>query len=145
MSPGKHQYAFESRLAEDWPVREWCDSHFLVGVSGGPDSTALLRGLISLKERSGGAGKLYVAHLNHQMRGASAEDDAAWVQELCERIAVPLLTERADAVAISQTQGDGREAAARAARYSFFRRAAEEIGARFVAVGHTADDQVETV
>src|SRR4051794_20721353 len=145
MNPGKHQYEFESRLAEDWPVREWCDSHVLVGVSGGPDSTAVLRGLVSLRQTAGGAGTLYVAHLNHQMRGTSADDDAAWVQELCESIAVPLLRERADVVTISEKQGDGREAAARAARYGFFRRVAEEHGARFVTVGHTADDQVETV
>jgi tRNA(Ile)-lysidine synthase len=145
MKSAEYQHEFDRRLTEAWPVQEWRDSHVLIGVSGGPDSVAMLRGLVSLKADAGGAGKLYVAHLNHQMRGTAANSDADWVQGLCEHVRAPLVTERADVAAISDEQGDGWEAAARCARYSFFRRTAEQLGARFVAVGHTADDQVETV
>src|SRR5205085_1637668 len=133
------------RLIESWPVREWCDSHVVVGVSGGPDSVAMLRGMVSLKESCRGAGKLYVAHLNHQMRGTAAGQDEAWVSKLCERLGLQISVERADVAAIAAGQGDGWEAAARSARYDFLRKVAERLGARFVATAHTADDQVETV
>jgi tRNA(Ile)-lysidine synthase len=64
---------------------------------------------------------------------------------LCQRLEVPLEVGKADVAAIAKRQGDGLEAAARAARYDFLLRTAEKLGARFVAVAHTADDQIETV
>src|SRR5438270_6040588 len=128
MSQSHRQHELEKRLAESWPVREWCDSHVLLGVSGGPDSVAMLRGMVSLKETHGGAGKLYVAHLNHQMRGTAADEDEAWVRILCERFGVQLAVERTDIAVIAADQGDGWEAAARSARYDFLRRTAERLG-----------------
>src|SRR5437016_2299062 len=107
METDGYQHEFESQVVEAWPVKEWRDSHVLIGVSGGPDSVAMLRGLISLKADAGGTGKLYVAHLNHQMRGTAANEDAEWVQSLCEHVRIPLVTERADVAAISDEQGDG--------------------------------------
>src|SRR4051794_11522693 len=145
MNAAESEHEVERRLVEDWPVREWGDSHVLAAVSGGPDSVAMLRGLVSVKAAAGGAGKLYVAHLNHQMRGKASNEDEQWVRSLCERLGLPFFSERTDVAAISREQGDGWEAAARCARYTFFRRAAEELGARYVATGHTADDQVETI
>ena len=59
-------HELERRLAESWPVREWCDTHVVLGVSGGADSVALLRAMAALKEQDG-RGKLYVA-LNHGLR-----------------------------------------------------------------------------
>ena len=91
------------------------------------------------------AGKLYVAHLNHGLRGSAADADEVWLRSLCERLKLMLDVEKMDVSAIAAEQGDGWEAAARSARYNFLRRAAERIGGRFVATAHTANDQVETV
>jgi tRNA(Ile)-lysidine synthase len=142
-SPNGHE--LERRLAESWPVREWGDTHVVLGVSGGADSVAMLRAMASLKESYGGRGRLYVAHLNHGMRGSAADADEDWLRSLCERLKVLLDVARMDVSLIPAQQGDGWEAAARSARYDFLRVAAERIGGRFVATAHTADDQVETV
>jgi tRNA(Ile)-lysidine synthase len=136
---------FERRLAEAWPPREWCECHVTLGVSGGADSVALLRAMVVLKERVGGRGQLYVAHLNHGLRGDTAEADAAWVRSLCERLGLPCEVGKVDVGSLAEEQGDGWEAAARSARYDFLVGAAEWVGARFVATEHSADDQVETV
>src|SRR6476660_4901230 len=109
MATRADQLEFVGRLAEAWPAREGRDSHVVVGVSGGPDSVALLRGLVSLKAIAGGGGKLYVGHLNHQMRGTAANEDEEWVRHLCERLRVPFLSERADIAAISKENGGGWE------------------------------------
>lgn len=139
------QHELERRLAANWPVREWCDSHVVLAVSGGADSVAMLRAVVALKKTAGGTGKLYAAHLNHGLRGIEADADEAWLKVLCAPMDVPLEAVKADVTAIAALQGDGWEAAARTARYEFLQQTAERLGARFVATAHTADDQVETV
>jgi tRNA(Ile)-lysidine synthase len=141
--PNGHE--LERRLAESWLAREWCDTHVVLGVSGGADSVAMLRAMASLKKEYGGRGQLYFAHLNHGMRGSAADADETWLRMLCEQLKLPLEVEKTNVAAIAEKQGDGWEAAARTARYDFLRAAAERIGARFVATAHTANDQVETV
>lgn len=145
MADVRLQHELESRLAKSWPVHEWCGSHVVLGVSGGPDSVAMLRAMVALKSSAGGDGKLYVAHLNHGLRAAAADEDQRWLQLLCQQLEIQLEVGSADVATIAEQQGDGWEAAARAARYDFLRQAAERLGARFVAAGHTADDQAETV
>jgi tRNA(Ile)-lysidine synthase len=135
----------KSALVDGWPEAEWRDVHVVLAVSGGADSVALLRAMFTAKERAGGQGRLYVAHLNHGLRPADAADDEAWLVDLCRRLGMPLEIGRVDVAALAADQGDGLEAAARSARYDFLRVTAERLGARFVAVAHTADDQVETV
>jgi tRNA(Ile)-lysidine synthase len=134
-----------NRLLEAWPPVDWRDSHVVLAVSAGPDSVALLRSMMAAKETVQGQGRLVVAHFHHGIRGALADADQAWLQELCSRVDLPLICGRPSDEAISDDQGDGWEAAARAARYRFLCETAEKMGARFVAVAHTADDQVETV
>lgn len=136
---------FERRLAANWPSCAWRESHVVLAVSGGADSVALLRAMVGLKKLSGGPGRVFVAHLNHGLRGDEADADAAWLARLCEQLEVPLETNTADVASLAASEGDGWEAAARGARYDFLRQTAERLGARFVATGHTADDQVETV
>ena len=141
--PSGHE--LERRLAESWPAPEWCDTHVVLAVSGGADSVAMLRAMAALKTRHGGRGQLYVAHLNHGLRGSAADADEGWLRSLCERLKLMLEIERIDVSAIAAEQGDGWEAAARSARYDFLRTAAERVGGRFVVTAHTASDQVETV
>jgi tRNA(Ile)-lysidine synthase len=135
----------EAAMADAWPVDQWRDSHVVVGISGGADSVALLRAILATKARAGGRGGVLAAHLHHGLRGVEADADQAWLERLCSQLEVQLAVGQADWAAGVADAGDGWEAAARALRYDFLLQSAERIGARFVAVAHTADDQVETV
>lgn len=139
------QHPVEEHIARAWPPVDWADVHVVAAVSAGADSVAMLRALLALKRQAGGDGTVYVVHVNHQLRGAEADADQAWLESLCLRLGVPLEVSQVDVAALAAAQGDGFEAAARLARYELLRTTAERLGARFVAVAHTADDQVETV
>lgn len=115
----------------------------LAGVSGGPDSVCLLHFLKNMERRWG----LSVAacHVHHGLRGATADRDEKFVQELCARLSVPLFCARVKAGVHAREQGLSLEHAARQLRYGAFADCARAIGAKKVAVGHHLDDQVETV
>ncbi|MBE0466493.1 MAG: tRNA lysidine(34) synthetase TilS [Candidatus Desulforudis sp.] len=115
----------------------------LVGVSGGPDSVALLDVLSGLRDLLGIS--LAAAHLNHRLRGASADADARYVRQLAEKLGVPCTVEACDVAAYRQEHGLSIQVAAREVRHHFFERVARETGAVRVALGHQADDQVETI
>lgn len=136
--------AFLQSLTAAWPPDEWSGITVLIAVSGGPDSVALLRGLAELKSQAGGAGRLIVGHFDHRLRPESVED-ACFVGDLARQLSLPFEQGQADVGRLATLQGDGVEAAAREARYAFLRQTAEQQGARYVATGHTADDQIETV
>ena len=133
------------QLAIAWPPSEWRDVHVLVAVSGGPDSMALLRCLLSVKQQVGGKGELLVGHVNHQLRGASALADQQWLQQECESLGLPLIVRAGNVREAASAEGDGLEAAARAERYRLLVEMAERRGARYLAVGHHREDQIETV
>ncbi|MFC1511288.1 tRNA lysidine(34) synthetase TilS [Candidatus Margulisiibacteriota bacterium] len=114
----------------------------LVAVSGGADSTALLHLLDSHKKELGI--RLHVAHLNHLIRKADAELDVRYVQGLAQKLKVPLTTESFDVQQFAKEERLGLEVAARQIRYAFFEKVANLVGANKIAVGHTADDNVET-
>ena len=114
----------------------------LLGVSGGADSVAMLRGLLALRPRF--EMDLHVAHLDHGLRPDSA-GDAAWLGELCGRLELPFWCEAADVAGAAAAAGCGLEETARRVRYDFFQRQAEKIAARDVLLAHTADDQAETI
>jgi tRNA(Ile)-lysidine synthase len=134
-------HAFEEKLAASWAPDAWRDVTVLAAVSGGADSVALLRGLLTVRQT--GPGRLIVAHLNHQLRGAESDEDQAFVVELCRQLQVPCEAESLPMHARPPRRGV--EAAARAARYEFFTRTAARLGARYVVTAHTADDQAETI
>ncbi len=103
-------------------------------LSGGADSVALLFGLYLLKERFGF--RLSAAHFNHHLRGEESHRDEVFVRELCSRYEIPLYVGHAHVTAGEK----GLEAAARDARYAYFRTLPGKI-----ATAHTADDNAETV
>lgn len=103
-------------------------------VSGGADSTALLFGLYLLREKFDFT--LSAAHFNHRLRGAESDGDEQFVRTLCDRFDIPLYVGSADVVAGKK----GLEAAAREARYAFFRTLSGKI-----ATAHTANDNGETI
>lgn len=115
----------------------------VVGVSGGPDSVALLHVLLALREEL--ELRLHVAHLNHLFRGAEAEEDAVFVAGLAKAWGLPVTVETFDVPALVAKEGVSAQEAARRVRYGFLRRVAASAGAAKVAVGHHADDQAETV
>lgn len=115
----------------------------LVGVSGGADSVALLRGLVELRGRLGI--RFRAAHLNHQLRGAAALLDARWVERLCQSFNVPVTVGSVDIEARADERGAGIEEVARDERYRFLEETARASGCLFIAVAHTADDQAETI
>ncbi len=119
----------------------------VVGVSGGADSLCLLGALQALSQRASPAapGRLIVAHLDHGLRGAKGQRDAATVQEFASTLGVSCVVESADVRALATRERRSLEDAARQARYHFFHRVAAAHGAERICVGHTRDDQAETV
>lgn len=115
------------------------DAPLVVGCSGGPDSSALLIALARVHR-----GPLTAACFNHRMRPeAEAAADHAFVLALAGHLGIACV---AGAAAPSETAaGAGPEASARAARYRWLARVAADRAAGHVAVGHTLDDQAETV
>ncbi|MGD8331078.1 MAG: tRNA lysidine(34) synthetase TilS [Acidobacteriota bacterium] len=114
-------------------------SRLLVGCSGGGDSVALLDILECLAPQLGL--RLAVAHLHHGWRGAEADEDMARVERLAGARGLEFFGHRID---LSGSPGS-REEAARDARLGFFGDTAQRWRADAVALGHTADDQLETV
>ncbi len=110
----------------------------LAGVSGGPDSFCLLDILYK-------AGyQVVVAHFNHQLR-PEADMEAGSVSARAGSLCLPYVTDSADVHAYADTHGLSLEEAARSLRYQFLFAAARQYAAQAVVVGHTADDQVETI
>ena len=117
------------------------ETSVLIGVSGGADSVALLRGLFELRQEF--SLSLHVAHLNHKLRGAASDADAAWVEQLAMSLNLPV---EIGSVTNDPTQERGGvEEAARDARYRFLNETAARLEFNTIALAHTANDQVETV
>ena len=114
----------------------------LVAVSGGPDSTCLLLTLAAL--RASLRFELHAAYFDHQLRGPrAAAREQRFVRSLTEQLDVPLHCGGGDVRA--HARGRSPEEAARELRYRFLAQAARTAACGAVAVGHTRDDQAETV
>ncbi len=115
----------------------------LVACSGGPDSLALLSVLAELAKSF--RLELAVAHLDHGLRGARGAADARFVARHAARLGLAAKVERMDARAWMKEHGIPGEAGLRRMRHAFLARAARELACGAIALGHTADDQAETV
>ena len=142
-----------------WPIESFCDVTLVLGVSGGADSVALTR---IVKSLATDPAHVFVAHFNHQLRGEDSDADEAFTMRLAESCGFQFRGERSnpsqspnEAIDTQQAgvtlarsdsnRGEGLESLARKERYEFFRRIAKQVGARYIALAHTRDDQVETV
>lgn len=114
-------------------------ARYLIGVSGGRDSTALLHALTA-----DGFDSLIVCHLNHGLRGAAGAGDARFVAALAKRLGLEAVIEKTDVAQMAAKRGQSIETAARAARYEFFARVARVRRCHSLFLAHHADDQVET-
>jgi tRNA(Ile)-lysidine synthase len=115
------------------------DRRYLIGVSGGRDSIALLHWLVNL-----GYEKLVVCHLNHQLRGQSSNADARFVEKLVGKYQVDFELGAANVPAFARKEKLSIETAARDSRYSFFAKTARRRRCHTIFLAHHADDLVET-
>ena len=115
----------------------------LVGVSGGPDSVALIHILHTLAP--GYVLRLAMAHLNHGLRSAESDRDQAFVADLAKHLEMPLYVEKQDVRGYQKKHRLSVEEAARQVRYRFFHGTAARHGFHKIALGHQADDNAEQV
>ena len=122
----------------------------VVAVSGGADSVALTRALDAARDLRAPL-PLVLAHLNHQLRGRDSEGDEEFVVDLHERLTAAgrpnlmLSRTRRDMAAQARAEGANLEALARRERYRWLAEVARTHGMKYIATGHTANDQAETV
>ena len=134
------RYFFEAGLAHTRGV---------VALSGGPDSVALAHVLVRLL-RDGFFTQLVLAHVNHQLRGEESDADEVFVQQIAESWRegsnhLRCETIRIDVMAAVRAEGNNLEKTARELRYRWLEKIVCETEADWLATGHSADDQAETV
>lgn len=115
----------------------------IVAVSGGPDSICLLHILNTLKEKY--SIELYVAHINHCLRGEESDKDEEYVREVCKHYDIDFYSTRIDVTHLAKEKKMSFETAAREARYIFFDEVIKKVQGNKIALAHNANDQCETV
>ena len=123
------------RFIRDFPPPR----RYLIGVSGGRDSIALLHLLVDL-----GYNKLVVCHLNHQLRGRESRRDARFVEKIARDLRLDSEIGSTDVGALARRSKLSIETAARFARFAFFVEAARRRRCSRIFLAHHADDLVET-
>ncbi len=117
------------------------DDRIVVAVSGGADSVCLLHLLKQIARRRGFL--LHVAHLDHQFRPEAIEE-AHFVEKLAQDWQLPVTIATRPVLEEAKKLHLGKQAGARAVRYVFLMETAQKVNARWIATGHTCDDQAET-
>ena len=142
MSPAQKLLAEIERLNKRYTLLERGD-RIVVGVSGGPDSVALLALLTKLKRKHGLC--LAAAHLNHGLRSQNARRDEALAKDTAARLGAYFYSKRVAVRTIARKTGRSLEETGRLQRYRFFEETARRFRANKIATGHTLDEQAETV
>lgn len=133
--------AFETAIAAIEP-HITPKSRLCVALSGGSDSVVLLHMLLHARLSCGG---ISAVHIEHGIRGASSQADAAFCKRLCDRLEVPLFRFSVDIPALAKKNKANIEDTARTYRRAVFEQLIREDKADFVLTAHHADDQAETV
>jgi len=134
-------------LAQEWLASGLLqrDDRVVVGVSGGPDSMALLHLLLAANHTLEWQLQLHLAHLDHGLRGEESAQDAAFVRAAADSLDLSCTIEAQNVADLAEAESLGIEEAARQARYAFYQRVCLQTGNKIVAVGHHADDNAETI
>jgi len=119
------------------------EDNVLVGVSGGPDSIALLHVLSKISPKF--SFRLGIAHLNHGIRGKDSDKDAAFVLSFAKHLNIPCYIEAADVQRYRRNHKLSLEQAARRVRYDFFHRLSKIYQFNKIALGHHLDDNTEMI
>ncbi len=119
------------------------NDHVVVGVSGGPDSMALLYCL--LEARKAIPFMIHVAHVNHGVRGEEARSDQLFVERISKELGLPYYTINVNMIEYGKEKGITAEEAGRELRYGFFRDILRSLGKGKIAVAHNMNDQAETL
>ncbi len=133
----KSRFGIEQAICEAWPIELWGESTVIVAASGGADSTALLEAILQIRPDPA---RTIVAHFNHAMRGAESDGDQSFVESTSEKLGVKCISKRATPDEISKPS----ESSLRKLRHQFLKEVALSHNARWIVMGHQADDQVET-
>ncbi len=115
----------------------------ICAVSGGADSICLLHTLISLKDEFGI--ELYVANVNHLIRGEESDGDSEFVKEFCKKENIIFFYREYDVINIAKEKKLGEEECGRILRYEFFEEMANELGGAKIATAHNLNDNAETI
>lgn len=115
----------------------------LVGVSGGPDSMALLYFLNRYKKNLNI--ELVVLSVDHQLRGEISQAEGEYVKDACNRWSIPFIQEVIDVKSYIKENKTSQQTASRELRYEAYKKVLEKTNAKYLALGHHADDQVETM
>lgn len=125
-------------------VNNISDSTVLIGVSGGPDSLALLH--LFMRFQTAYQIKLIAVHVDHMFRGAQSEEEMEFVMNYCHSNGIVCEAIRMNVPEFAEKHPKmSAQMAARECRYSFFSKVMAKYEASFLALGHHGDDQVETI
>lgn len=115
----------------------------IVGVSGGPDSLALLHFLYSMKEKEGW--NIIAAHVDHMFRGKQSEDEMDFVKEYCRNLQIQCEATQINVEEYKNKKNLSSQLAARECRYRFFSEVMVKHKADYLALAQHGDDQIETI
>ena len=134
-----YNYILAQRLVEP-------GMRLVLGVSGGADSVCLLRVLHGLKKPLGIPDDgLAAVHVHHGIRGAEADGDAAFTEQICRTLDIPCYVLREDVPALAKQKGVSIEEAGREIRYKRMEEIRNRLHYDRIAVAHNRDDMAETV
>lgn len=119
------------------------ESRILVGVSGGPDSLALLHYLWSKESEWGFV--VMAAHVDHMFRGEESLEEAKFVEAFCQERSIPIAWKSINVPEVIKKTGANSQHAARECRYEYYHEIMELHQMNFLALGHHGDDQVESI
>ncbi len=137
-------YAFEEKLSTNlFDICHEQQLRLVIAVSGGADSLSLL---FALDRLSGSLNlSLFGAHMNHGLRGVESLADSGFVEKIFKKLKIPFVIGKGQAYTGKRSLSNVSENFLRNERFEFLSKVSKKFDAQFIALGHTSDDQVETV